>query len=244
MTPLLPRSRNRPVGPGTYEGVRWTVLVSHLLRACLIGIASLGTAAFTTAFVAGSAAAPEPRAQAVVVSAPTAANIPALLADLYGPEALARPLGMAQVAAPTAQTANAITGKELFTGVVRFTNGGPPCMGCHSIAGIGALGGGALGPDLTTAYSRWGDAGLSMLFTQLPLPTMNPIFSRHPLTPEEQAHLKAFLQQAGMTQRSGQAISLLLGLAGAGATAFLLLVHLLWRRRLRTVRRPLVMQMA
>ncbi|MFN3338009.1 MAG: hypothetical protein ACK42I_10985, partial [Thermomicrobium sp.] len=42
-----------------------------------------------------------------------------------------------------------IRGKELFTGVLRFENGGPPCQACHSIGGIGALGGGQLGPDLT-----------------------------------------------------------------------------------------------
>ena len=38
---------------------------------------------------------------------------------------------------------NAENGKELFTGMVRFANGGPPCMACHSTGGLGALGGGA-----------------------------------------------------------------------------------------------------
>ena len=47
--------------------------------------------------------------------------------------------------APAVQ-GNAETGKDLFTGVVRFQNGGPPCMACHSTGGIGALGGGSLGP--------------------------------------------------------------------------------------------------
>src|SRR6476646_10160995 len=49
---------------------------------------------------------------------------------------------------------NADTGKELFTGVARFQNGGPPCMACHSTGGLGALGGGQLGPDLTTVATR------------------------------------------------------------------------------------------
>ena len=55
----------------------------------------------------------------------------------------------AKEAAP-APAGNADTGKDLFTGVQRFANGGPPCMACHSTGGIGALGGGQLGPDFTT----------------------------------------------------------------------------------------------
>jgi mono/diheme cytochrome c family protein len=46
---------------------------------------------------------------------------------------------------------DAAGGRELFIGRVAFHNGGPPCMSCHSISGIGALGGGTLGPDLTNA---------------------------------------------------------------------------------------------
>ncbi len=37
------------------------------------------------------------------------------------------------------------TGRALFSGEKRFTNGGPPCISCHS-AGVGELGGGILGP--------------------------------------------------------------------------------------------------
>src|SRR5437868_5687007 len=57
--------------------------------------------------------------------------------------------------APAVQ-GNPEVGKDLFTGVVRFQNGGPPCMPCHSVGGIGALGGGQLGPDLTTLVARFG----------------------------------------------------------------------------------------
>ena len=67
--------------------------------------------------------------------------------------------GAAAESAPAAEPAvqgNADTGKELFTGVARFQNGGPPCMACHSTGGLGALGGGALGPDLTTVATRMG----------------------------------------------------------------------------------------
>jgi cytochrome c2 len=80
--------------------------------------------------------------------------------------------GAAAESAPAAEPAaqgNADTGKELFTGVARFQNGGPPCMACHSTGGIGALGGGALGPDLTTVATRMGGpAGVNAFITGLP----------------------------------------------------------------------------
>ena len=132
-------------------------------------------------------------------------------------------------------------GKNMFMGVVSFQNGAPPCMACHSIAGIGALGGGALGPDLTPAYSRFGEAGIVSVLSDIPFPTMKPIFDNRNLTSEEQEHLKAFLQQAAAEQPT-QAIAILVLLAVAGAAILLALTHLLWRRRLTAVRQPLVRQ--
>ncbi|HAM51891.1 MAG TPA: hypothetical protein DCP92_14835, partial [Nitrospiraceae bacterium] len=43
-------------------------------------------------------------------------------------------------------------GKKLFVGLTVFKNGGGPCIACHSVTGIGLLGGGNLGPDLTRIY--------------------------------------------------------------------------------------------
>ncbi|MDP2661500.1 MAG: cytochrome c, partial [Dehalococcoidia bacterium] len=56
---------------------------------------------------------------------------------------------------------NPATGEALFVGATPLHNGGPPCMACHSIAGIGALGGGALGPDLTQTFDKYGNAGMA-----------------------------------------------------------------------------------
>ena len=64
------------------------------------------------------------------------------------------PATAGQAAGAPAVQGNPQIGKELFTGVTRFANGGPPCMACHSVGGIGALGGGNLGPDLTGVASR------------------------------------------------------------------------------------------
>lgn len=135
---------------------------------------------------------------------------------------------------------NPALGKELFTGSRRFQNGGPSCMACHSIGGIGALGGGALGPDLTQAAAKFGDAGLASVLASLPFPTMSPIFARRPLAPVEQANLRAFIQQAALTERSPETVGRLTGLAVVGAVVLLGLVHVSWRRRLTGVRRPMV----
>lgn len=146
----------------------------------------------------------------------------------------------APAAAPALPAGDPQLGKDLFTGTVGLRNGGAPCMGCHSIAGIGALGGGALGPDLTATAETYGDAGLASVLAAFPFPTMQPLFSARPLTPEEQAALRAFLEGAPLRARPSQALVRLALLAFATGAAALALAHLVWRRRLRDVRRPLV----
>ncbi len=156
-------------------------------------------------------------------------------------------LGGSGVPGPSASNGSAapppvgdpMIGKTMFTGVTRLQKGGPPCMACHSIAGIGVLGGGVLGPDLTLVSKKYGDTGLASVLATTPFPTMNPIFSRHPLTREEQRHLRAFLLQP-MAQRPARAVGRLAGLALLGGGALLGLMHISWRSRLGSVRRRLV----
>jgi len=132
-------------------------------------------------------------------------------------------------------------GREFFTGVIRLQNQGPPCVACHSVAGIGTLGGGALGPDLTQAFNKYGDTGIASVLATLPFPTMKPIYDYKPLTVEEQAHLIAFLQ-AVSAQPSTQVSGTLALLTVAGFILLMLLAHIAWRRRLRAVRRSMVEQ--
>jgi mono/diheme cytochrome c family protein len=142
-------------------------------------------------------------------------------------------------------TGDPLLGKNLFTGAARFSSGGPSCMGCHSAAGIGALGGGALGPDLTGAVARYGGArGLTAFLAGTPTPTMSAVWSGKPLSDQEQAHLIAFLAQATLEQRPVEALWQLTGLALAGLLVLLGLSHLVWRRRLTEVRRPMVLRAA
>ncbi len=142
---------------------------------------------------------------------------------------------------PAVPAGDPAIGRELFTGALRLQNGGPPCMGCHSIAGLGALGGGVLGPDLTPAFNKYnGDAGLANFLATTPTVTMNAVWTRQPLTPDEQANLRAFLKQASVSERPANKIVELSVLAVVGGLALVAIGHLYWRKRLVAVRRPLV----
>ncbi len=151
----------------------------------------------------------------------------------------------ATAAAPPAglPPGDAARGKDLFTGALRFRNGGPPCMACHGIAGIGALGGGALGPDLTLTVKKFGKQGMPSILASLPFPTMQPIFARRPLTVEEQADLLAFLE-GPVVPREARAVERLALLAGGGAALLFASAGLVWRRRLGGVRRAMLRKAA
>lgn len=131
-------------------------------------------------------------------------------------------------------------GKDLFSGADSFENGGPACQSCHSAAGLGGLGGGELGPDLTPAFDKFGEAGLAANLETLAFPTMLPVFEGKLLTPEEQADVLAFLGDAGSLERSSSETFQLTLLAIAGGIVLLLLAQLIWRRRLKNVRRSMV----
>jgi cytochrome c2 len=143
--------------------------------------------------------------------------------------------------APALPAGDGTVGRERFVGSVRFAKGGPPCMSCHTISGIGALGGGTLGPDLTNAYNKYGgDAGLASFLSGVPTPTMNAVWSRQPLQPKEIADLVAFIKEGAVAQRPLSAIGQLAILAVIGLVIVVLIGALYWRNRLMGVRIPLV----
>jgi mono/diheme cytochrome c family protein len=85
-------------------------------------------------------------------------------------------------------------GRDLVMGITPLKNGGPPCMGCHSVMGIEAFGGGPWGPDLTTAHQKFKEDGLATLLEAIPFPTMGPLYRPRPLSEAERGHLLAFLR--------------------------------------------------
>jgi cytochrome c2 len=136
---------------------------------------------------------------------------------------------------------DAEAGRELFVGNARLKNGGPPCMSCHSISGIGALGGGTLGPDLTNAFKDLGgESGIASFLSSVPTPTMNAVWTKHPLTPQEIANLTAFIKEGAVAQRPLNVLAQLIVLAVIGAIVLVIIAAAYWRRRLRGVRIPLV----
>lgn len=164
----------------------------------------------------------------------SASEVDAVLAYLASPGAITS-------AGPALPAGDPVRGKGYFTGALRLQAGGPPCMACHSVAGIGALGGGQLGPDLTGAFAKYGgQAGLAAFLAGVPTATMNAVWAQRPLTPQEQADLVAFLQQAAVGERPGDAIGQLTMLAVGGMIIVIGLAQVIWRRRLRAVRRPLL----
>jgi mono/diheme cytochrome c family protein len=148
------------------------------------------------------------------------------------------PEGEEVTRAEALQAGDPVVGRSLFTGATRLSNGGPSCRACHSIAGIGGLGGGKLGPDLTGAYKKY-EENLITLWPES-RPPMVAIYSSKPLTEEEKTDLLAFFESADVTQRPTEVIGQLVGLSLAGMVGLMGFAHLVWRRRLTKVRRPMV----
>ena len=156
----------------------------------------------------------------------------------------AQPPSAAPAAVPTdTASGDPHQGKALFTGVISFQRGGAPCLACHTVSGLVMLGGGSLGPDLTSIYGRLGSAGLASVLATLPFPTMQPIYQNRPLTPGERSDLAALFQTAVGRQQVDVSLRLVV-VAVAGFVLSLLLTAAVWRKRLRSVRRSLVAAMA
>ncbi len=171
--------------------------------------------------------APGPSAQAPLAPQAPAPSAPPLAPPASGAPVAAMPVGSANM------------GRQLFSGLVPFQKGGPSCISCHDVASLPFPGGGTLGPDLTGVYGKLGAAGLASALTTLPFPTMAPLFTRRPLTTQEQQNVEAFLQKAGVESLISRGVQI--GLAGLGGLLILIIaIWIIWQNRLVTVRRALV----
>lgn len=136
--------------------------------------------------------------------------------------------------------ADVAKGRQLFFGEQPFSRGGPACVVCHGVRDGARFGGGRWGPDLTTVHTRLGGAsdGRRNLIAWLSAPgtpSMAALYreDRHPLHPDENLALTAYLQRAaeqgGRDDRRPGLLVLSLGLSGGGG--LLLLYELIRRRR-------------
>lgn len=136
-----------------------------------------------------------------------------------------------------APVGNPDIGKMLYTGGKRFENGGPPCISCHNV-GVGALGGGALGPNLMLPNEKYGvgPAPVNPLIAAAWInspgtPVMGPVFSRRNVTDEEVEHLKAFFNTlpAEQTSKTGAFV----GIGAAGFVGIMIFFGIVWSGRYR-----------
>ncbi len=132
-----------------------------------------------------------------------------------------------------------LRGEKLFTGTFPFQNGGPPCVSCHNVSGIPFPGGGILGPDLTKAYSKFGEATMNSVLATLPFRTMTPLFDKRPLTLSEQRDLEAFFKQASTRPLASTTFKMILSVIG-GFIVLMVVIGWTWHKRLLTVRKSMV----
>jgi mono/diheme cytochrome c family protein len=134
-------------------------------------------------------------------------------------------------------------GRQLFFGTRPLANGGPACSSCHTLGTFTGLGGGRLGPDLTRVYERLGGRKAVGMWLSAPAtPTMQAVFRKSAIQPDEILPLLAVMEDAGKQGREADQSSLLkFFLIGfGGMVAGLAILERLWRGRLRAVRSPLV----
>lgn len=135
-------------------------------------------------------------------------------------------------------------GMALFTGRQSLSNGGAACVSCHTLPGIGGLGGGNVGPDLTRVFERLqGRVALSAWLQSPATPIMQSVLRAAPLRPDEIHSLAALFEDSAKNETPVQTAQVrlsfvLLGLGGA--VLALILFDFIWKGRLLAVRRPLV----
>jgi mono/diheme cytochrome c family protein len=132
-------------------------------------------------------------------------------------------------------TGNVREGAKIFAGVIPLVNGGPSCISCHH-AGIGRLGGGTLGPDLTNIWATkpflihpaWINGG--------GVPLMGPIYLEHKVTEEEVEDLKAFFKARAETAVAAEGKPVSAKFIGSGIVGFIsimIVFSIIWSGRYR-----------
>jgi len=178
----------------------------------------------------------------VVGMSPDLAN--ALLDYIEGGTASAKPQPAGAAISGRAFTADDVSlGKQLFLGEQPLANGGPACVSCHTLGTISGLGGGRLGPDLTNVFDRLGGrSGLRAWLSTPPTPTMQSIFGKRALEPEEMLPLLAVIDDANSRSQPANRSSLVrfFAFGFGGMLAGLVLLQIAWRGRIRSVRRSIV----
>jgi mono/diheme cytochrome c family protein len=142
---------------------------------------------------------------------------------------------VAPVEAEPVEPGDAGIGRLYFMGAKRFTNGGPACISCHS-AGVGSLGGGVLGPNLTKVYADPSKNPLlnSVWINNPGTPVMGPVFSNRNITDEEVGHLRAFFQQQSKGDVASSKTGAFTIISIGGFIGILIIFNIIWAGRYRS----------
>lgn len=118
------------------------------------------------------------------------------------------------------------------------------CMSCHRLAGVGGLGGGNLGPDLTNVYERLkGRASLGAWLSAPATPTMQSLLAEKKLEPDEIKSLLALFEDRATKREPDPPGPAMVGFSIIGLIGVLLVLFLFdsfWSNRLRSIRRKMV----
>ena len=129
-----------------------------------------------------------------------------------------------------------LAGQELFQGNIRFEKNGAPCNACHDVRHDAVIGGGILGVELTSVFSRMGKAGVQSILGRAPFPVMQAAYVGKDLTDSEVRQLVAFLEYADSEQYNQLPRDYGLGLFASGVVGAGVLFGVfgfVWRGRKR-----------
>ena len=127
-------------------------------------------------------------------------------------------------------------GSNLFTGEQAFQENIQACIGCHHITGVGILGGGTLGPDLTDVNTKYSVSEIINIMKYPNFPLMSKVMAGKEMNDEEIVQLIAYLQDANAELSGVKSESLNLLYWGIGLTLLLFfLSSWIWRNRIRPV---------
>lgn len=140
---------------------------------------------------------------------------------------------MKAAAFENAEPGDAALGKMYFTGEKQFASGAPACISCHN-AGVGSLGGGVLGPDLTNVYADDSkNPLLNAAWINAGSPVMAPVFSKRNVTDEEVSHLRAFFAEQANVEAKPAPTGIFTIVGIGGFVGILIIFNIIWSGRYR-----------
>ncbi|MBI3141690.1 MAG: cytochrome c [Bacteroidetes bacterium] len=127
--------------------------------------------------------------------------------------------------------AEELLGEQLFDGRVKFANGGPSCMSCHTTATSYQFNDKSYARNVNMSYVNLGEAGLKAVIQTPSFPVMAKAFHERKIEDSELIPLMAYLRKLSANSETAQASSGLLTYGFIGALLLIGLFAMLWAKR-------------